>query len=103
MLGKKRNIPVQEELVNHDKKRKYSDTKTELESFGICKEIEEKLIAKGITSLFEVQQKVFFPVKNGENTIVASLTGSGKTLSFILPILEKFKEKKNSFRKNQLL
>ena len=76
--------------------RKDSAARCELESFGISKEISEKLKEKGIHALFEVQQKVFFPVLNGENTIVASLTGSGKTLSFILPILEKCK-KKNRF------
>jgi ATP-dependent RNA helicase DDX21 len=95
MLGKKRERTKSEDQtsVNHDKARKYSEGKTEIESFGISKEIEQKLAARGITSLFEVQQKVFFPIYNGENTIVASLTGSGKTLSFILPVVEKFKLK----------
>lgn len=73
--------------------RKDSVARCELESFGICKEVSAKLKEKGIHALFEVQQKVFFPILNGENTIVASLTGSGKTLSFILPILEKCKKK----------
>ena len=67
--------------------------KTDISSVGISKEIEQKLIERGITSLFEVQQKVFTPVYNGDNTIVASLTGSGKTLSFILPLLERYKQK----------
>lgn len=73
--------------------RKNSQARCELESFGICTEIATKLKERGIHALFEVQQKVFFPVLNGENVIVASLTGSGKTLSFILPILEKCKAK----------
>jgi len=73
--------------------RKNSESRSEINSFGICADIEKKLSDKGITKLFEVQQKVFFPVINGENVIVASLTGSGKTLSFILPILEKCKRK----------
>jgi len=74
-------------------KRKDSVSRTEVSSFGVGKELEAKLADRGITSLFEVQQKVFFPVFNGENVIVASLTGSGKTLSFILPLLEKCKQK----------
>lgn len=101
MLGKKRDNLHTKEAVPEDtdhsevKKRKssLSETLSELSTFGISKEIEEKLVARGIHKLFEVQQKVFFPVFNGENTIVASLTGSGKTLSFILPIIEKFKAK----------
>lgn len=101
MLGKKRDRSysnehkIDESQLVEAKKRKNSLTETlsEIRTFGISKEVEEKLNAKGITKLFEVQQKVFFPMFNGENTIVASLTGSGKTLSFILPILEKFKAK----------
>lgn len=101
MLGKKREQSNTKEVAHDDanhsevKKRKgsLSETLSELSTFGISKEVEEKLVARGINKLFEVQQKVFFPVFNGENTIVASLTGSGKTLSFILPIIEKFKAK----------
>lgn len=105
MLKSKRERSVS---VN-SKKRKHSIDSTKekpevckLEEFGLSKEIAEKLIQKGIKSLFEVQEKVFHPVFNGENTIVASLTGSGKTLSFIIPILEKFKAK-NKFSQTEPL
>lgn len=87
---------LENDIEENQIKRKLSESReerSEIQSFGICSDIEKKLKEKGITKLFEVQQKVFFPVFNGENTIVASLTGSGKTLSFILPILESCKQK----------
>jgi ATP-dependent RNA helicase DDX21 len=77
-------------------KRKGSECRDEVESFGISPVVTQKLKERGITSLFDVQKQVFFPIFNGENTICASLTGSGKTLGFILPIIERC-EKKGRF------
>lgn len=93
---KKRKQSNAEESGNEDKGhylRKASESKHELENFGLSTEVAQKLREREINSLFEVQQKVFFPVFNGENVIVASLTGSGKTLSFILPTIERMKAK----------
>ncbi len=59
---------------------------------GISEHVANKLKEKSIVSLFEVQKKVFEPIHNGKNVIVASLTGSGKTLSFVLPLITKHKE-----------
>lgn len=59
--------------------------------FGIDDSIKKKLNDKSILSLFEVQKKVFKPIYKGKNVVVASLTGSGKTLSFVLPLIQKYK------------
>jgi ATP-dependent RNA helicase DDX21 len=56
----------------------------------------DKLKAKGITSLFPIQQNCFYPIYNREDLIGRDLTGSGKTLAFCLPIVE-------FLRKNRLL
>lgn len=82
-------LKLKESNENNGSRRKYSESLSELEKFGVSKELVDKLHLKGIKSLFEVQQKVYFPLINGENVIVSSLTGSGKTLSFVIPILEK--------------
>lgn len=42
-----------------------------------------------IEKLFEVQSVTFEKTKNGNDLIVQAATGSGKTLSFVLPIMEK--------------
>jgi superfamily II DNA/RNA helicase len=46
------------------------------------------LSARGITSLFPIQQHSFYPVFNREDVIARDLTGSGKTLAFCLPTVE---------------
>ena len=54
----------------------------------IHKKTAEKLRARGITSLFPIQQKCFYPIFNREDVIARDLTGSGKTLAFGLPVVE---------------
>jgi superfamily II DNA/RNA helicase len=75
----------------------YKTTDGEFSSF---KEIPERtaqiLTARGIKSLFPIQQHAFYPVYNREDVIARDLTGSGKTLAFCLPVTE-------YLRKNNLL
>ena len=66
--------------------------KDDFQKFGISDHVAEKLRAKNINSLFAVQKKVFVPLESGKNVICASLTGSGKTLSFVLPLITRYKE-----------
>jgi len=68
------------------------DDQDDFEKLGISQHIAARLKEKSIVSLFEVQKKVFEPVVSGKNLIVASLTGSGKTLSFVLPLITKHKD-----------
>lgn len=56
----------------------------------------DKLKAKGIVSLFPIQQYCFHTIYNREDMMARDLTGSGKTLAFCLPIVE-------YLRKNRLL
>ena len=88
--GKKTNGKSKELKLSSDKADKEEvKVKSNFNKYPLSEEIIGKLKEKNITSLFEVQEKVFEPVFSGENVVVASLTGSGKTLSFILPIIEK--------------
>lgn len=48
----------------------------------------KSLTARGIVSLFPIQEKCFYPIYNREDVIARDLTGSGKTLAFGLPIVE---------------
>ena len=72
------------------KKSKIAEDDDEFKVLGISESIVNKLKEKSILSLFEVQKKVYGPIYEGKNTVCASLTGSGKTLSFVLPIVQKF-------------
>jgi len=52
----------------------------------------ENLKAKGINSLFPIQQHCMRPIYNKEDVIARDLTGSGKTLGFALPIVESLRK-----------
>jgi superfamily II DNA/RNA helicase len=111
MLNKKRNrinsvssissntraaSKIKSSVDNKDLKAELADIieneKDDFQILGISKHVADKLRAKNINSLFEVQKKVFTPIESGKNVICASLTGSGKTLSFVLPLLTRYKD-----------
>jgi ATP-dependent RNA helicase DDX21 len=49
---------------------------------------------EGITSLFPIQYKTFKYVYKGKDVIGRDKTGSGKTLGYCLPVIEKLRKKK---------
>lgn len=44
---------------------------------------------KGIENFTEIQRKAFDPVFEGRDVLARSRTGTGKTIAFGLPIIEK--------------
>ncbi len=61
--------------------------------FRISKVTRKKLKERGVRFLFPIQYKTFDHVYDGSDVIGQARTGTGKTLSFVLPLLEKlFKE-----------
>ena len=54
----------------------------------------ENLRAKGIKSLFPIQQKCFRPIYARDDLIARDLTGSGKTFAFGLPTIEYLRKNK---------
>ncbi|XP_058045038.1 nucleolar RNA helicase 2 [Ahaetulla prasina] len=94
--------------VKHSKKENNSgeDSHTECESdqdqeltaeqregafanFDISKATLDLLKARGVTYLFPVQVKTFKPVFEGKDVIAQARTGTGKTFSFAIPLIEK--------------
>eukprot|EP00268_Persea_americana_P040959 TRINITY_DN4077_c0_g1_i5.p1 TRINITY_DN4077_c0_g1~~TRINITY_DN4077_c0_g1_i5.p1 ORF type:complete len:728 (+),score=142.69 TRINITY_DN4077_c0_g1_i5:116-2299(+) len=57
-------------------------------NFRISAPLREKLKSKGIESLFPIQAMTFDIVLNGSDLVGRARTGQGKTLAFVLPILE---------------
>lgn len=57
-------------------------------NFNICKTLREKLKSKGIESLFPIQAQTFDAVFSGNDMVGRARTGQGKTLAFVLPVLE---------------
>ncbi|CAL8353225.1 unnamed protein product [Merluccius merluccius] len=58
-------------------------------NFKICQDTIDRLKARGISYLFDIQIKTFNPVYNGKDVIGQARTGTGKTFSFAIPLVEK--------------
>lgn len=63
-------------------------------AIGVKEEISKVLQHNGITAMTPVQQKAIPAVMAGKDVIVKAQTGTGKTLAFLLPILQNIKPQK---------
>ncbi|XP_073320023.1 nucleolar RNA helicase 2 [Pagrus major] len=61
-------------------------------NFRISQVTIDKLKARGVTYLFDIQAKTFNPVYDGEDVIAQARTGTGKTFSFAIPLVEKIQK-----------
>ncbi len=61
----------------------------DIKQFNLTPEIKNYLDSKKISNFFDVQVKIIPKLRRNKNVIVESPTGSGKTLSFLIPIIEK--------------
>lgn len=55
---------------------------------GVCSEILELLKDKGITKPTEVQRECIPPILQGMDVVACAKTGSGKTATFLIPIIQ---------------
>ena len=62
-------------------------------------EIKEYLGKQGINALYTHQTEMFEKAGRGENTVITTSTASGKTLAFLLPVLQKILEDSSIRRK----
>jgi DEAD/DEAH box helicase domain-containing protein len=60
-------------------------------------ELKEILSKDGITKLYSHQRQSFESITNAKDTLLVSRTASGKTLSFLLPILNDYKKSTQKF------
>ncbi|KAJ4843899.1 hypothetical protein Tsubulata_047955, partial [Turnera subulata] len=65
-----------------------ADDPNAVSKFRISEPLREKLKSKGIESLFPIQARTFDDVLDGCDLVGRARTGQGKTLAFVLPILE---------------
>ncbi|KAK2377635.1 DEAD-box ATP-dependent RNA helicase 53, mitochondrial [Trifolium repens] len=66
-----------------------SDDGLEIKKLGISQDIVAALEKKGITKLFPIQRAVLEPAMQGRDMIGRARTGTGKTLAFGIPIMDK--------------
>ncbi|KAL6531265.1 DEAD-box ATP-dependent RNA helicase 7 [Orobanche hederae] len=83
-LGKKKKKMTFEENGEKDKK----EGPDAVSNFRISKPLRDALKAKGIESLFKIQGMTFDMILDGSDMVGRARTGDGKTLAFVLPILE---------------
>ncbi|KAJ8465120.1 hypothetical protein OPV22_027672 [Ensete ventricosum] len=65
------------------------DERLEIAKLGISQDIVTQLANKGITKLFPIQRAVLEPAMQGQDMIGRARTGTGKTLAFGIPIIDK--------------
>ncbi|XP_076944119.1 DEAD-box ATP-dependent RNA helicase 53, mitochondrial-like [Bidens hawaiensis] len=68
---------------------KASSDGLEIAKLGISQDIVTALAKKGITKLFPIQRAVLEPAMQGRDMIGRARTGTGKTLAFGIPIMDK--------------
>ncbi|KAM6943319.1 nucleolar RNA helicase 2 [Xenentodon cancila] len=61
-------------------------------NFRISQVTINKLKARGVSYLFDIQVKTFNPVYDGEDVIAQARTGTGKTFSFAIPLVERLQK-----------
>ncbi|KZV16621.1 DEAD-box ATP-dependent RNA helicase 53-like [Dorcoceras hygrometricum] len=66
-----------------------ADDGLEISKLGISQEIVSALAQKGIIRLFPIQRAVLEPAMQGRDMIGRARTGTGKTLAFGIPIMDK--------------
>lgn len=72
-----------------DDKTRGGDESLEISKLGIHPEVISCLSQRGITKLFPIQKAVLEPAMQGRDMIGRARTGTGKTLAFGIPILDK--------------
>ncbi|CAI5461600.1 unnamed protein product [Closterium sp. Yama58-4] len=72
------------------------DDPNSLDNFRLSPAVKAALRRKSITSLFPIQVQTFDLAMDGIDIIARARTGQGKTLAFVLPIVERLKMLKES-------
>ncbi|KAL9237254.1 hypothetical protein vseg_011827 [Gypsophila vaccaria] len=81
-------LPEKDNKVVEKKKEEEEEVVNALSKFRISKPLKDALVSKGIKGLFPIQALTFDAVLDGSDLIGRARTGQGKTLAFVLPILE---------------
>lgn len=83
---KKKKAKVEDEETNEEGKSE--EGPNAITRFRISEPLRAKLKEKGIESLFPIQAMTFDTILDGSDLVGRARTGQGKTLAFVLPILE---------------
>ncbi|XP_061997084.1 DEAD-box ATP-dependent RNA helicase 7 [Rosa rugosa] len=85
---KSKKAKVEEEEEEEEKVEVKKDDPNAVTKFRISAPLRAKLKEKGIEALFTIQAMTFDTILDGADLVGRARTGQGKTLAFVLPILE---------------
>lgn len=85
---KKKKAKVEAEAEVEEQEGGESEHPNAVSRFRVSAPLREKLKSKGIESLFPIQAMTFDMILDGSDLVGRARTGQGKTLAFVLPILE---------------
>ncbi|MED1201661.1 DEAD/DEAH box helicase [Heyndrickxia acidicola] len=71
---------------------------TQFTQLGIGKDLSKKLQSQGVLSPTPIQNQAIPPLLEGKDILAQAKTGTGKTLAFLLPILERIDEGSNKLQ-----
>jgi ATP-dependent RNA helicase RhlE len=74
----------------------YMENKSPFASLGLSESLLEAVTAQGYTEVYPIQAEVIPSVLGGRDVLGVAPTGSGKTASFVLPILEMLRKSTNT-------
>ncbi|CAN1180555.1 DEAD-box ATP-dependent RNA helicase 7 [Linum perenne] len=83
---KAKKAKVDEEVVEEEEVK--VEDPNSVNNFRISEPLKQKLKARGIEALFPIQAMTFTDILDGCDLVGRARTGQGKTLAFVLPILE---------------
>ncbi|CAF5216205.1 unnamed protein product, partial [Rotaria magnacalcarata] len=78
--------------IDHDDNYQSNENSQDLGSFkhfNISEETQKRLKVRNVECLFPVQYRSYNDISSGKDCIVQAHTGTGKTLAFSLPIVER--------------
>ncbi|PSS33128.1 DEAD-box ATP-dependent RNA helicase [Actinidia chinensis var. chinensis] len=85
---KKKKMKLEEEEEEEGDDEGKDENPNAVSNFRISAPLREMLKSKGIESLFPIQAMTFDTILDGSDLVGRARTGQGKTLAFVLPILE---------------
>ncbi|KAK2980929.1 hypothetical protein RJ640_022908, partial [Escallonia rubra] len=87
-LKKGKKVKLIDEEESGDEEKKVEVDPNSVSNFRISEPLRNALKARGIEALFPIQAMTFDTVLDGSDLVGRARTGQGKTLAFVLPILE---------------
>ncbi|KAK9940548.1 hypothetical protein M0R45_017203 [Rubus argutus] len=97
---KKKSKKAKVEKEDEENKNVEEENPNAVSQFRISQPLMAKLKERGIESLFPIQAMTFDTILDGSDLVGQARTGQGKTLAFVLPILESLakQSKKTGYR-----